>query len=151
MSRTFLLGLLIALALIGVADSVYLSIHAATGAPLVCDIGAGLDGCNQVANSPYSQVMGIPLAYVGVAFYAFFFLVALIAFLRPPHKTHHIVITTLAAASSLASVAFLYIQVALIQALCVYCVLSAVLTFFSLPIALTLLRKHSPVPPAVLG
>lgn len=151
MSRSLLIGLLMALSLVGIADSVYLSIHAATGAPLVCDIGAGLDGCNTVANSPYSQLFGIPLAYLGVAFYGLFFLITLIAYVRPPHKTHHIVITALAAASSLASVAFLYIQVALIQALCVYCVLSAALTFFSLPIALTLLKKHSPLPDPVLG
>lgn len=150
MSRSLLLSLLMVLALIGIADSAYLSLHAAAGTPLVCDLGSALSGCNQVANSPYSQVFGIPLAYLGVAFYLVFFLVALGARVLRPHKTHHIAITALAAASSLASIGFLYIQLALIQALCIYCVLSAVLTFFSLPLALTLLQKHSPPVPAVV-
>lgn len=150
MNRKLLVGLLVALSLIGIADSAYLSVHAAAGTPLVCDIGAGLDGCNQVANSPYSQILGIPLAYIGLAFYGIFFLITLAAYVLPAHKTHHIAITALSAAASLASVAFLYIQLALIQALCVYCVISALLTFFSLPIALLLLTKHSPRLPAVI-
>lgn len=150
MNRKFLLGLLVALSLIGIGDSAYLSMHAASGAPLICDIGAGLDGCNQVANSPYSQLLGIPLAYIGLVFYGIFFLITLAAYLLPAHKTHHRAITVLSAAASLASVAFLYIQLALIQALCIYCVISALLTFFSLPIALLLLTKHSPRLPAVI-
>lgn len=144
MSRSLLAGLLAVLALIGIADAAYLSLHAATGAPLVCDIGAGLDGCNQVANSPYSQVAGIPLAYLGVLFYGLFFLLALAAYMMPPRKGLYRTLAVLSVLSALASVAFLYIQFALIQAICIYCVLSAVLTFFSLPIALTLLQKHSP-------
>lgn len=150
MNRKLLVGLLVALSVIGIADSAYLSMHAASGAPLVCDLAAGLDGCNQVANSPYSQFMGIPLAYIGLAFYGLFFLITLAAYVMSAHKTHHIAITALSAAASLASVVFLYIQLALIQALCVYCVISALLTFFSLPIALLLLVKHSPPAPGVI-
>lgn len=143
MNRKLLVGLLVALSLIGIADSWYLSEHVATDTPLVCDIGGGLDGCNQVAQSPYSQIAGVPLAYIGLAFYGVFFLISLAALLLPPHKTHHIAMTVLSATASVASVAFLYIQLVLIGAVCVYCVISALLTFFSLPIAILLLCKHS--------
>ena len=74
MNRSLLIGLLMALSLVGIADAVYLSLHVAAGTPLVCDIGAGLDGCNTVANSPYSLFLGIPLAYYGLVFYAVFYI-----------------------------------------------------------------------------
>lgn len=150
MTRRFLAALLIALALLGITDSWYLASHAATDTALVCDIGAGLDGCNTVAQSPYSQFMGIPLAYFGVAFYTVLLILSALAFCFSPRRLLYKGILLLTAVSAVASVCFLYIQFALIQAVCVYCIFSAIIAFVSVPVAYLLLKRFAPQLPAVI-
>lgn len=149
MTKKVLFGILIALSLLGLADSLYLAEKATLDEPLFCDIGAGLDGCNIVAQSPYSQFLGIPLAYFGVAFYALVLLAALFIFWRPFEFSYHVlmIVTTIGA---LFSVAFLFIQIVLIQALCIYCIASAVIAFLSLWVAYVLFSRFSPRLPVVI-
>ncbi|HYD93301.1 MAG TPA: vitamin K epoxide reductase family protein [Candidatus Paceibacterota bacterium] len=128
MTRQIILAILIVLALIGLGDTIYLSLSAASDAPLVCDIGAGLDGCNIVAQSPYSRVFGIPLAAIGVVFYALLLVVSAVL-TRLQHPLLERGLRWLTIVGSILSVGFLYIQFALIQALCIYCILSALLSF----------------------
>lgn len=54
-----------ALALIGLIDSLYLW-SAKVGRPLVCGVG----DCDSVNASPYSMLLGIPVAAIGIAGYA---------------------------------------------------------------------------------
>lgn len=129
MSRINLLYSQIALAIIGLADSWYLAETAMTDTPLTCDI-AGLTGCNTVAQSPYSQLFGIPLGVYGVLFYALLFLLVL-AIIKWPRAQLERYLFLLTLAGALASVVFIFIQVFLIQALCVYCLVSALITFIS--------------------
>lgn len=150
MSKNLLAALLLALALLGVIDSLYLAEHAATDTALVCDLGAGLNGCNTVAQSPYSQVYGIPLAYFGVAFYGLILVIAALALVLPPRRRLYLGIFVLSIASALASLGFLGIQFFLIQAVCVYCILSALLTFLAVPLAHALWKKYSPQLPLVI-
>jgi len=128
MNRALLIVLLIVLSLFGVADSWYLYQSAVTDTALSCDIGAGLDGCNIVAQSPYSQFLGLPLALYGIGFFAvlFVFSMALMVFhSRSLYRAVHL----LSLVGSVASLVFLFIQFALIQAICIYCIASAVLVF----------------------
>jgi uncharacterized membrane protein len=148
MSRKALLILLLALSVLGLIDSLYLAEKAMTGNALFCDIGAGLDGCNTVAQSPYSQVLGIPLAYFGVVFYALLLIAVLVARQRE-HTLVHKALLSVAGLGALFSVVFLYIQLALIQALCIYCIASAAIAFICVAAAWRLDAKHSP-PPAVV-
>ncbi|HRH24158.1 MAG TPA: vitamin K epoxide reductase family protein [Candidatus Paceibacterota bacterium] len=150
MTRRLLAALLILLALLGITDSWYLASHAATDTALVCDIGAGLDGCNTVAQSPYSQFMGIPLAYFGVAFYTVLLILGALAFCFSPRRLLYKGIFALSVASALASVCFLFIQFFLIQAVCVYCIVSAVLAFLSVPLSYLLLKRFAPQLPVVI-
>lgn len=147
MSRKTLLVLLIVLATLGLADSIYLASKAATNTPLFCDIGAGLDGCNIVAQSPYSQIYGIPLAYLGVVFYSLLLIASVVA-LGKNHRIVHRALLAVAALGALFSAVFLYIQFALIQALCIYCIASAAFAFVALYAAHRLDAKHpTPVVP----
>ncbi len=148
MSRSLLIGLLIALALLGIGDSIYLSLHAAEGTPLTCDIGAGLDGCNIVAQSPYSRFLGIPLAYYGLAFYALL-LIGGIAALWKHHRHIHRALLAVCALGAVFSVWFLYIQFALIKALCIYCLVSAAVAFTALVLSLWLDLRHKNLPAVV--
>lgn len=126
MHRTTLLAIILVLAFLGLADSWYLAQAALTDTALSCGV-EGLDQCNVVAQSEYSRLFGIPLALYGVAFYVFIFVLAaaMLAVARP------LLTRALFWASVLgffASVYFLYVQIFLIEALCIYCLASFALS-----------------------
>ena len=110
----------------GLADSAYLTEHEVAGTPLLCNI-SGLSGCNIVAQSPYSHIFGISLAEYGLAFYGLLFVLCafeLLAYNRPLRR----LIQALAAAGFIASFYFTFLQIFVINAVCVYCAASAALT-----------------------
>jgi len=152
MKRTALVSLTLGFAALGLIDAGYLLDTALTGASLVCNI-QGLDGCNTVAKSAYSFLFGIPLAAYGVVFYAGFVVLALVAY----YKRHRILTALLAlggVVGVLASIVFMYIQLVLIQAVCVYCLGSAVISAFLFITTLLLFqkeRKESATPAPVLS
>jgi uncharacterized membrane protein len=147
MARTTLLSLILVLSLVGLADSWYLAESAVTDTPLVCGPGV-LEGCNAVAQSPYSKLFGIPLGMYGVGFYGLIFLLSLIAF-KSSKRVVAGGLLLVSGAGALASVAFLYIQFFLIKALCVYCVLSAVVSFVLCALAFYYFKqKQGRTPPA---
>ncbi len=121
-----LLVLICALSFLGIADSWYLYQSAVTDTALSCDIGAGLDGCNIVAQSAYSKLLGIPVALYGVGFFALMFALAALLLVRPTRGLQK-ALMALSVVGVVASAVFVFIQVALIKALCVYCILSAVI------------------------
>ncbi len=53
-------------ALIGVADAVYLTVHHYTGEKVPCSVVAG---CEQVLTSSYAEIAGVPLAAFGALAY----------------------------------------------------------------------------------
>lgn len=134
MSKNLLFAALIALSLIGLADSWYLASSAATQTPLVCDIGAGLDGCNQVAESPYSRVFGIPLADFGLLFYGTALLASLLAWKVSSVWTRRVLLSVTFVGAA-ASVYFVTLQIFIIKAYCVYCLISAGVSWIMLILA----------------
>jgi hypothetical protein len=62
-------------ALIGLTDAIYLTIHHYTAAPVPC--GEGFD-CEMVLNSSWAEIQGIPLAAFGAASYFIAFSLALL-------------------------------------------------------------------------
>lgn len=118
--------LMLALALIGVADAFYDSYAVYTGQLLWCP--PPIDGCNTVANSPYARILGVPLGYLGLAFYLGMF--GLAAWLRfEPFSRSLRWVTLLYTAAGLgASMYFFYVQRTYIHAFCIYCLISGVLT-----------------------
>ena len=131
------------LALLGLADSIYLSYTELTGSALACNI-KGLDGCNIVAQSIYSHLFGIPLGVYGVVFYVLLFVLTL-AVMRVSARLAHDLLAGIATIGFLASIVFMLIQEFLIKALCVYCLGSAIISFFAFILAL-LLWKQFKVP-----
>lgn len=126
MKRSTLLSLITLFAMLGIADAAYLAQTALTNGTLLCNIDI-IDGCNTVAKSPYAHLFGIPLGIYGVGFFGVYFLAALWNHYRP-HRQIDLVLVLLGIIGLVASAAFLYIQFVLIQALCIYCLASAVFT-----------------------
>lgn len=105
----------------GFMDALYLSIQHFRGLPIICTI---LEGCNKVANSIYAEILNIPVAYLGVAYYLTIFLLAL-WFLAAKNRNTVLLMSGFTIVGFLASVWFVYAQVFIIKAICFYCMISA--------------------------
>jgi uncharacterized membrane protein len=112
------------LALIGLLDSLYLSWIKLTNNTTAC---AGIGDCEAVNNSRYAEVAGIPIALIGVAGYLVI-LAALAAERRWPAAawTLRLGVFGVALAGALYSAYLTYIEVAVLHAVCPFCVVSAV-------------------------
>jgi uncharacterized membrane protein len=143
MHRTLLLWLVIILAFIGIADSAYLTQSAYSQTPLTCNID-GLDGCNTVAQSVYSHLFGIPLSAYGLLFYILVFVLASAALVLPGiHARRGLYFLGIIGAT--ASVVFVGIQMLIIKALCVYCLVSAIISFIVCFLGYRLYKKTYPL------
>src|SRR5918996_1946124 len=105
-----------ALALAGAAIAAYLTwVHYAALEPF-CVGGGG--ACERVQSSPYAQFAGVPLAVIGLAGY-----LAILASLALPDRS---VTAFLALVGAGFSAYLTYIELAVIHAICQWCVASAV-------------------------
>lgn len=119
-----------AVALIGLGDAVYLTIHSLTGEKVPCSLVAG---CEMVLTSEYATIAGIPLAAFGaLAYFVAFSLAILTAFGNSKTWFLFGIQVTLMAIFSLW---LLYLQAFVIGAFCQFCLLSALVTFTLFAIA----------------
>ena len=104
-----------ALALLGAAIAAYLTVTWAADVAPVCTTG----GCAKVQNSEYAELLGVPVAALGLGAYLAIFATALRAGPGP---------AAIGAALALAGVAFsaylFVIQAFVIEAFCLWCLLS---------------------------
>jgi uncharacterized membrane protein len=125
--------IILALAFFGLADSSYLASHAASGSPLICNID-NLSGCNIVAQSPYAHFLGVPLADFGLLFYGMVFVLAALE-LALFDRLLRRVLQGAAVVGFISSVYFVLVEVFLIKALCIYCLVSAAISVLILAFA----------------
>ena len=111
----------LAVSFIGFLDASYLTVGHYTGANVSCSL---VEGCDQVLSSEYAVVFGIPLALLGMFYYLTVFV---LSFLYLDIKKEEIFefIRPLTVAGLLASAWFVYLQIFVIEAICQYCMLSA--------------------------
>ena len=136
-------GLILAvLDVIGLAIALYLSVVELGGGVPVC---GPLHGCETVALSEYSRIAGVPVAVYGVGL-SLILLTLAIAWWRTNLYGLLLAHYGLSLAGVIFEVYFLYLQVAVIRAVCVWCTsygLSLILRFF---VALIVwLRQPRPV------
>jgi uncharacterized membrane protein len=133
----------VVVAIIGLIDAIYLTIHYYTAEPVPCTITGG---CEMVLTSPYAEVAGIPLAAFGAAAYFVAFALALLTVYGNPMTWK------LFGALSLLMAAFsgylIYVQAEYIHAFCQFCLLSAG-TSFTLFILFLISIAARPAPEAV--
>lgn len=114
-------AIIMALSLLGLLDSGYLTAHKLFGTPLKCGV---VGGCEIVSQSPYSMVFGIPLSLIGMVFYLTMFFGALVYREFGLEKTLKAV-SILSIVSILTSAWLVGVQIFIIQAICIYCMISA--------------------------
>lgn len=123
MDRT-LQKLSIGLAVLGILVSVYMTIFKITENPGMC-LGNG--GCSVVNNSIYSEVYGVPVAVVGVIGY-----LAILGSLLLKARSGFfaangtMILFGLALVGFLFTIYLVYVEVALIHALCPFCLTSQI-------------------------
>ena len=109
-----------AVALIGVADAMYLTVHHYTATEVPCGLTGG---CEMVLTSSYAEIYGIPLGVFGaIAYFTAFALAILAAYENQVSwKLFGALATTMAGFSAY----LIYVQAYYINAFCQYCLLSA--------------------------
>ena len=118
-----LYGVTALVALVGLADSIYLTVEHITGRSVKCTI---VSGCSEVLSSPYATVRGIPLALIGaMAYFSAFSLATLAAF---DYKLAGTLLTFLVGLMFLTTLWLLYLQAFVIGHFCQFCLLSAIVT-----------------------
>jgi uncharacterized membrane protein len=119
-TQRWLRAVIAVLALAGIAVTSYLVYSRYTGTRLACTTG----GCETVQHSKYAKLAGIPVAVLGLVAYVAVFLTALSA---------RVEAAAIGAAVVLAGLAFgvylIVIQVAVIDAICQWCLASDAILF----------------------
>ncbi|MEX0846113.1 MAG: vitamin K epoxide reductase family protein [Balneolaceae bacterium] len=126
----------IVVAFVGFADAVYLTVTHFMGELPICTI---LAGCDEVALSEYSTIGSIPIALLGTLFYATM-LVSGVAWLdiRKPKVLKKLPYLTIPA--FLFSIWLVYLMFFEIEALCIYCLVSAGTTTLIMVISIWLVH-----------
>ena len=121
--QAMIYGLAMLVSLIGLADSLYLTVQHLTGKSVRCTITSG---CSAVLSSPYATIAGIPTAAFGVlAYFTAFSLATLAAFGYEWSRTG---LALLVVPMFITTLWLLAVQAFVLHAWCQYCVLSAAMT-----------------------
>ena len=124
--------------LIGLADSIYLTVEHLAGRSVRCTLTSG---CSEVLSSPYASVRGYPLAALGaLAYFVVFSLATLAAF---GYRYAGQLLTLIVAAMFLTTLWLLYLQAFVIHHFCQFCLLSALVTTTLTVLAILALRQKA--------
>ena len=130
--------LLLIVAGIGLLDALYLTYQHYSGAGLICNIS---HGCEQVLNSKYAVVAGVPVALLGIIFYLTVLLMV-VYFLSNPARPKLLFVVGLV--GFISTVYLFYLQAFVIRAWCQYCLLSTLTsTVIFIISTLVMLKKNN--------
>jgi len=127
---------LIAIAVLGMIDAVFLTVKHYSGA-IDCSV---ISGCQEVLNSDYSEIMGIPLALMGTAYYLLVIFLSLF-FIDTRNKYALMGLKYIPSFGFLFSLWLVYLQFFVIGSICQYCMLSALSSTILFILSLTLIKK----------
>jgi uncharacterized membrane protein len=129
---------MVALALVGLAAAYYDAYALYNGQQLWCP--PPINGCNEVAHSPYARIYNLPVGYFGVVYYLYMFCLAALLTYDPFSRGLRVGALIYSAIGVGFSIYFSYLQVTFIHAFCVYCLVSAVTTILLLIAAIAQFR-----------
>jgi uncharacterized membrane protein len=130
-------GVMALTALVGLAIAAYLTVVHYAGAEPVCGIA---HGCSTVQSSAYAKLAGVPVALLGLAGYA-----GILATLTRDGEGPRTLAAFLALAGFGFSAWLTYVELARLDAVCIWCVGSAVcMTLLAVLAVGRLLRTPSP-------
>ena len=143
MSDRRLRAAMIVLAVAGAGVAAYLTwVHYADVSP-ICATGGG---CETVQKSSYSELAGIPVALLGLGGY-----LAILAMLFLPGEGTRLWTAALALVGAGFSAYLTYLELFVIDAICQWCVASAVIMTVIAALSVTRLLRAQPEPEAVAG
>lgn len=122
-SKKVFLIIILAASILGLADAVYLTVQHYSNAVVPCTI---LNGCGVVLGSPYAVIMGAPLSLVGAFYYLAVFVLTLIVWRGKNNLLKKLWMLVLG--GFLFTLYFIYLQIFVIEAWCIYCLGSALMT-----------------------
>ncbi len=128
--------LIAALALVGLFIAMYLWLYKlGIIGTLSCKIGS----CEKVNTSPYAVLFGVPVAFWGVLYYVALFGAAFVSTMErwADDRRMGTVLTVLTGWGVLFSAYLTYLELAVIHAVCMYCVISAILVVIMFGIAVS--------------
>jgi uncharacterized membrane protein len=123
-ARMILYTIAACIALVGLADAIYLMVAALTGEAAAC---GGASGCLEVLGSSYARVAGIPVATLGVVAYFAVFTFATLTGFGYLWARRFFALTVWA--MFVMTLWLLYVQAFMLHAFCRYCLFSAAITF----------------------
>ncbi|MDD5711000.1 MAG: vitamin K epoxide reductase family protein [Candidatus Colwellbacteria bacterium] len=124
--KTWLTIFIIILAVIGLADSLYLTYaHYQQNSGIVCSLGFGV--CDEVTTSKYSVIFGIPLAAFGIIFYLLVLVPTFLYKRNGRQKTLRVLWGWVTLGFGV-SIYLIYLQAFVLHAYCPLCLASATLS-----------------------
>ncbi len=136
--RTVVFTAMALLAVVGLADAIFLTVAHFTGATAVC---GGSSGCSAVLTSQYGKIGPVPLAAFGVAGY--FTVFALATFSAFGRVAAEKLLRPLVWLMFGGTLWLLFVQAVLLKSYCRYCLLSAAITFLIAGLLVALPRRES--------
>lgn len=125
-------------AFVGLLDSIYLTANHIIQGKTPCSL---LEGCEIVTSSVYSTFLGVPVALFGAIFYGLVLILVLYG-LDSGKATPFVLAAYLAMPAFIISLGFLAIQAFILEAFCLYCLVSILssTTLFVLGLAYLMFR-----------
>lgn len=136
--NSIIIWTLLTLSVVGFVDAVYLTMKRLVGSPITC---FAFSGCDTVAQSKFSVLLGIPLSLLGALFYAAT-IVLLTYYLQKRTKRGLQQVVWIAVFGGLFSIYLFILQAFVIKAWCFYCVISDTIGIASAVMAIYLIRKE---------
>jgi uncharacterized membrane protein len=113
------------IAIFGFIDSVYLTWVKFTGSYVTC---GPIGNCEAVNTSRYAEVAGIPIALIGLLGYLLIIaVIALEKWLPAQKEVLRLAFFGFTLTGTIYSIYLTYVEIAILEAICPYCVISAVL------------------------
>lgn len=134
---------MVLLALVGLLLSIYLWLYK-IGVVGTLQCGAGGGPCEFVQASRYADVFGVPVALIGVAGYAALLVVGLVG-LQPAFAASRrvsVLLASLASAGFAFTLYLTYVELFVLDAICRWCVASAVIVTVIWVLSLAALRDR---------
>jgi len=132
--------LFIFVAIAGLLDAGFLTYEHFSNFIPPCSENILFADCGKVLNSPYSLIFGIPLALIGIFQYGLILLATILAFQFKKRIAAYLLVL-LTTTGFLASIYFVFLQVVVIKATCLYCLFSAFTSTILFIFTLIFLKK----------
>lgn len=113
------------IALVGIADALFLTVKHLSGEALRCTV---ISGCDEVLSSRYATFAGLPLPVLGLTAYFLVFSLAVLAVFG--YRFAEKLLVPLVLIMVLVTWWLLYVQAFILEHFCQYCLISAAATIF---------------------